>query len=75
MMREAAVTPDRDYFFWRVAGGMVVLVLALSILVLAQSGYQDEGTLPNESLTGSSLVRADGNPQTLAAPEREKARP
>lgn len=74
-MREAAVTPDRDYFFWRVAGGMVVLVLALSILVLAQSGYQDEGALPDESFTGGALVRADGSPQGLTATVPEKARP
>ena len=66
-MQDAA-TPDRDYFPWRVAGGMVVLVLVLTVVALAQSGHQDEDPLANQVISGGAFGRVDGNGRQVLVP-------
>ena len=66
-MQDAA-KPDRDYFPWRVAGGMVVLVLALTVVALAQSGHQDEDPLTNQVVSGGAFGRANGDGRQVLVP-------
>lgn len=73
-MRDAA-TPERDYFPLRVAGGLVVLVLALSVLALAQSGHQDDDPHSNQVFSGGAFGRCDdGGRQVLVPVETGLAR-
>jgi len=57
-MNEAA-TSDQGFGSWRVACGMVVLVLALSVMALAQSNHQDDDPLANQVVSGSAFGYAD----------------
>ncbi len=66
-MAETA-TPDQGSFPWRIACGMAVLVLALTVMALAQSGHDDDDPAANQIFSGSAFGYADGQGRQVLVP-------
>ncbi len=61
-------TPDQGRFSWRVACGLAILVLTLTVMALAQSGHDGSDPLANQIYSGGAFGYADRDGRQVLVP-------